>query len=72
MTKIKVEKIHNETEKKILILLQENGECSMGEILRKLKLGHKSGFSCFSQLMKKRWISHTDNPPYYTLNVELS
>lgn len=70
--KVDIEKISNETEREILKLIKRNGKCLMGEVIMKLKLGNQSGYNYFDHLLKKKWITNTANPPYYTLNVELS
>lgn len=69
---VDVEKISDETERKILKLIKQNGKCLMGEVLMKLKMGNEKGYYYFNQLLQKKWITNTEKPPYYTLTIELS
>ena len=71
MAKIKIEKIEDETEREILQLIEDEGKCSLGEILMKLQISNRNGYRYLNSLLDKRWISNTENPPYLTLKVDL-
>lgn len=68
--KIKATRIHDRTERAIVLLLKERGKCRMGEILMTLKLGYQRGYQYLTSLRTKNWIS-TENGPFYSLSVDV-
>ena len=69
--KISLEKIENDTERDIILLLKEKDKCMMGDILMKLRLSYKKGHQHIISLLDKNWISNTEKAPYFTLKIDL-
>ncbi|WP_321290203.1 hypothetical protein [uncultured Sunxiuqinia sp.] len=69
--KIELEKIKDNTEKEIVKLLSEHHKFTMGDIVMKLRLSYQRGHEYLNSLLDKNWISNTEQPPYYTLKIDL-
>jgi len=69
--KINLKKVHDNTERDIIMLLKEKDKCLMGDILMNLKLSYRKGHQYLNSLLSKKWISNKENAPYYTLKVEI-
>ena len=68
---IELEKIKDNTEREIVKLLSEHDKFMMGDIVMKLKLSYQRGHEYLNLLLDKNWISNTEQPPYYTLKIDL-
>lgn len=69
--KIELEKIENETERDIILLLKEKEKCMMGDILMNLRLSYRRGKQHINSLLSKNWISNKEETPYFTLLIDL-
>ncbi|MCW0483418.1 hypothetical protein [Gaoshiqia sediminis] len=69
--KIKLEKIDNDTERDIILLLKEKEKCMMGDILMNLRLSYRRGKQHINSLLSKNWISNKEKAPYFTLLIDL-
>jgi hypothetical protein len=68
---IELEKIKDNTEREIVKLLSEHDKFMMGDIVMKLRLSYQRGHEYLNLLLDKNWISNTEQPPYYTLKIDL-
>ncbi len=69
---INLEKIDNQTERNIIMLLKQEEQCMMGNILMQLKLSYSKGYKHINSLLSKNWISNTEKSPYFTLNIDIN
>ncbi|MDY6800265.1 MAG: hypothetical protein SVU94_03465 [Bacteroidota bacterium] len=67
----KFRQIYNDSVKKeILKILQEEGTCSLGHIIQKMKISNVSGPEHILELRNMGLVKKTGNPPTFQLNKE--
>ena len=53
--------------KEILELIEQNGYCLMGQIVKELSLSYNAGYQHIAHLQQKGLVSTSKLPPYITL-----
>lgn len=68
---IDIQKISNQFEKDILILLNEKEKYVYGDIIKDLKLSARRGQELISSLLNKGLVKRIDQSSYLKLNVDI-
>ena len=68
---IGIQKISNQFEKDILILLNEKEKYVYGDIIKDLKLSARRGQELISSLLNKGLVKRIDQSSYLKLNVDI-
>lgn len=68
---IDIQKISNQFEKDILILLKEKEKYVYGDIIKDLKLSARRGQELISSLLNKGLVKRIDQSSYLKLNVDI-
>lgn len=68
---IALDEVENMTARKILIHLDKNEKCQVGEVLKELSLSAIRGQKVIDFLLSCGFIKHPENSPYIQLNVNL-
>lgn len=68
---IKLTSLSNEKEKEILLLLQQQGQCIYGEIIRQTNLSYSKGKEVIYSLVSKGYVRYVGRTTKIELAIEL-